>query len=347
MISLPCNRCAILLLALLLAPLPVPMPGDFASAPAFAAELTASPQAEPAVEGRLATPLNAERAYGYLKQICDLGPRPSGSKAMQRQTNLLAEHFEKLGGQVERQKFRARHPLSGKAVRMANLIVRYRPELKRRVLLCAHYDTRPLPDRDPSPRARRSGRFIGANDGGSGTAVLMELAHLMPQLTGDVGVDLVLFDAEEFVWNDRQPYFLGSEFFARQYRKRKADYYYEWGVLLDMVGDADLQIYYERNSFGWKDTRPLVLALWSTAARLGIDEFKPRSKHLVRDDHTKLHSIGKIPACDIIDFDYPHWHTEQDVPANCSGESLAKVGWVVWEWLKTLDGAKAASEATP
>jgi len=288
--------------------------------------------------------LDADRAFGYLKQMCDLGPRPSGSDAMRRQVDLVAAHFEALGGKVERQRFRAKNPLGGAAVRMTNLIVRYRPELKRRVLLCAHYDTRPLPDQDPSYRARRAGTFIGANDGASGTAVLMELAHLMPQLKGDVGVDLVLFDGEELVYVERRDtYFLGSTWFARQYRKRKADYRYEWGVLLDMVGDADLQLYYERNSWWWKDTRPLVKSLWATAGQLGVKEFIPRTKHTpIRDDHLPLHNIGRIPTCDIIDFDYPHWHTEQDVPANCSGESLAKVGWVVWEWLRAVDAGSGA-----
>ena len=91
----------------------------------------------------------------------------------------------------------------------------------------------------------------------------------------------------------------------------------------------------------WKDTRPLVQQIWATAARLGVREFVPRPKYEVRDDHLPLRNVARIPTCDIIDFEFPtrphnrFWHTEADLPNRCSGESLAKVGWVVLEWLKT------------
>ena len=290
-------------------------------------------------EDTLQNPLNPERVASYLEKICNLGPRYSGSPGMDQQQQLLVNHFEQLGGQVTRQRFRAKNPQTGAPVSMANLIVRWHPQRERRILLCAHYDTRPLPDRDPNPTRRKNGKFVGANDGGSGTAVLMELAHLMPALPGNYGVDFVLFDGEEFVFNDRRGdrYFLGSEWFARQYATNPPAHPYRWGVLLDMVGDADLQIYQERNSVQWRDTRPLVAQIWATAKRLGIEEFVAKPKHLVRDDHLPLHNYAKIPTCDIIDFDYPYWHTEGDVPRHCSGTSLAKVGWVVYEWVNSLN----------
>ena len=103
---------------------------------------------------------------------------------------------------------------------------------------------------------------------------------------------------------------------------------------MDMVGDADLQIYQERNSMWWRDTRPLVADIWNKARQLGVREFVPQKRHEIRDDHLPLHNIAKIPACDIIDFDYPYWHTQADAPAQCSALSLAKVGWVMHEWLK-------------
>ena len=114
-----------------------------------------------------------------------------------------------------------------------------------------------------------------------------------------------------------------------------------------MVGDADLQLYQERHSVSWRDTRPLVKEIWDTAARLGVKEFVARPKYLVRDDHLPLRNIAKIPTCDIIDFSYPvhpanrFWHTEADTPNKCSPLSLAKVGWVVSEWLKTATRAVA------
>ena len=126
-------------------------------------------------------PLDALRAYRYLEQICDLGPRYSGSPGMRAQQELLQKHFEQLGGRVTLQELTARNPLGG-TVPMANMIVQWHPERKERILLCAHYDTRPLPDRDPNPQRQRDGIFIGANDGASGVAALMELAHQMPDL---------------------------------------------------------------------------------------------------------------------------------------------------------------------
>lgn len=276
-------------------------------------------------------PFNGQRAFDYLQQICAIGPRVSGSAGMAQQQKLLTDHFAKLGGNVRRQEFRVRDPLTGQPVSMANLIVEWHPERKERILLAAHYDTRPFPDRDKrNPR----GTFIGANDGGSGTAILMELAHQMRDLPGDVGVDFVLFDGEEYVFQEGHPYFIGSEWFASEYASGKPPYRYRWGILLDMVGDADLQIYPDNHSLKWPDTRPLVKEVWDTAKRLGVSEFSTQRRYDVLDDHIRLHDIGGISCIDIIDFHYPYWHTEQDVPAKCSPLSLAKVGWVVQEWLK-------------
>lgn len=280
-------------------------------------------------------PLDGARAYRYLQQICDLGPRPSGSAGMQRQQELLRTHFEQLDGKVTLQTFPADNPLGGPKIQMANMLVEWHPERMERVLLCAHYDTRPLPDQDLDPVQRRSGIFLGANDGASGVAVLMELAHLMRDSAGTIGVDFLLVDGEELVYVEgRDPYFWGSTWFAQQHVRNPPPYKYRWGVLLDMVGDRDLQLYQEQRSVAWRDTRPLVRDIWATAARLGVEEFIPRPKYDVRDDHLPLRNIGKIPTCDIIDFDYPFWHTTRDTPAQCAPSSLAKVGWVVYEWLK-------------
>lgn len=287
---------------------------------------------------------DAERAYDYLRQIVEFGPRPSGSPAMQQQQQFLADFFTKQGAEVELQKFDARHPMTGDAVPMVNIIARFRPEQTRRYLLCAHYDTRPFPDQDPvNPR----GVFVGANDGGSGTAALMEFSHHVKTLPANIGVDLVLFDGEELVYDgQRDPYFLGSTHFAEQYaiaqRQPAADFIpYQAGVLLDMVGDRELQLYYERNS--WNYARETTLEIWSTARRLGITAFQPRIRHIVRDDHLPLNQIAKIPTTDLIDFDYPrpgfrhqsYWHTTADTLDKCSGESLVAVIYVVHTWLSS------------
>jgi len=253
---------------------------------------------------------------------------------MEAQQKLLTEHFTNLGAQVRLQQFRAKHPLDGSWVPMANLIVCWHPESRQRILLCAHYDTLPLPMLD---RRNPRGIFLGANDGASGVAVLMELGHEMRSLELSYGVDFVFFDAEEFVFSPDGRYFLGSEYFARRYVEDRPAHRYRWGVLLDMVGDADLQLFQERNSMFWRDTRGLVEQIWATARRLGVREFIPRKKHEVNDDHVMLHNLGGIPTCDIIDFDYPYWHTQDDTPERCSALSLAKVGWVIREWLKVAE----------
>ena len=276
------------------------------------------------------------RAMEYLEAICELGPRPSGSEGMEKQRELLIRHFQKAGATVFRQAFRSRDGRNGDWVRMENLIVSWHPERNDRVLLGAHYDTRPYPDRD---RRDPRGIFLGANDGASGVAVLMELADSVAKLKGSVGVDFVLFDAEEYVFEERRDsYCLGSLFFARQYAgSRKAgtiSYAYRCGVILDMVGDRNLTIWQEQQSVDWHDTRPVVESIWATAKQLQIQEFVPRPKYLINDDHVPLRMTGGIPTCDIIDFDYPHWHTTQDIPENCSAHSLGLVGRVILSWLQ-------------
>lgn len=290
-------------------------------------------------------PFDGREAYEWIERLCELGPRMSGSEGMHRQQQLLADHFQRLGGRVDYQEFTVRHPQTGQPVALRNLRVQWHPQRKQRILLCAHYDTRPYPDRDPNPRLRQ-GIFLGANDGASGVALLCVLGRMVRQWDGPVGVDFVFFDGEEFVFDDqRDDYFLGSTHFAQQHRAASPEHRYRWGVLLDMVGDASLQVFQERYSTRWRDTRPLVDDIWNTAQRLGVTEFVPRRRHWVRDDHLPLRNIAGIPTCDVIDFDYPYpgspqnyWHTTHDLPENCSALSLAKVGWVISQWLRAEMG---------
>ena len=220
---------------------------------------------------------------------------------------------------------------------MNNLIVSWHPRRKTRVLLACHYDTRPFPDRD---RVNPRGKFIGANDGASGVALFMELAHHIGRLPVKVGVDFVFFDAEEFLFPRGKDvageFFLGSKHFARQYRDQPPAYRYVAGVLVDMVGDRQLELYVEKKSLFYAPR--VTNGLWATAKALGVKQFRqhPRPKHDVDDDHVPLNQIAKIPTCDIIDFDYPYWHTTRDTVRHCSGESLVAVGRVLLKWLETL-----------
>ena len=290
---------------------------------------------------------NGKQAYQYLRELCSFGNRMSGSKGMALQQEYLEKFFKELvffkdlGVEVEYQRFDTNHPITKQNVPLANIIVRFHPDRAERILMCAHYDTRPLPEED-IPRLRQSGVFVGANDGASGVAVLMELAHHVKSLPDKYGLDFVFFDAEELVYGRRGEYFLGSEFFAEDYAKGDRDYEYVAGVLLDMVGDSKLNIYQEGHSVAWADTRPIVQGIWETAAREGVMEFYPRVGRHIQDDHLPLNRIGGIPVVDIIDFEYPdqsnaYWHTTNDAPGKCSAESLGKVGLVMLEWLRSAE----------
>jgi glutaminyl-peptide cyclotransferase len=279
-------------------------------------------------------PIDGERAYGYLKQICDLGPRPAGSAANTRQRQLVADHFRALGAVVREQPFTARDPLSGAPVPMVNLVGSWFPARPQRVVLGAHYDTRPFPDLDPDPALRKA-PFLGANDGASGVALLMEIAHHLKDSPTPWGIDLVLFDGEELVYDRTGDYFLGSKEFARLYKAEqrkggRAGSRYAAGFVLDMVGDRELNI--EQEPYSRRFNPRLVRDIWTIAGALGAGGFRNRVGTEVLDDHLPLIDVG-IPAIDLIDFDYPYWHTSQDLPEHCSGASLAQVGRVVTAWL--------------
>ncbi len=282
---------------------------------------------------------DGEAAYEYLKQIVAIGPRVSATEGMLKQQEFIQQHFEGLGASVYKQPFRVRHPHLGSMVELSNIIVRFHPERQERLLLCCHYDTRPFADQDP---VNPQGVFLGANDGASGVGLFCELGKHLPGLEGKYGIDIVFFDGEEFVYvHRRDPMFLGSTFFATEYSAKRIDAKYTFGILIDMIGDKELQIHYEHNSMVYAPR--LTRSIWGVAQRLKVKEFVPKKKHKIRDDHLPLNSIGKIRTCDIIDFDFPnpraknaYWHTQKDTVENCSAESLTKVGWVLLEWLKQM-----------
>jgi glutaminyl-peptide cyclotransferase len=292
-----------------------------------------------AAEWKPPEPLDTKRAFQTIQTICKFGPRVSGTPAMKAQQDWLLAEFTKLGGQVTWQEFAVRHPLDGSTVKLKNMIIAFGPASKDRLLICAHYDTRPFPDMD---RANPRGLFLGANDGASGASLLLELGHAFQKSPPNIGVDLVLFDAEELVYNPDDRYFLGSEHFARTYLTRPAEQApYRYAVLVDMIGDKNLEIYYEENSFRYAPE--LTKKIWKLASDLKIKAFVPKLGHNVNDDHLALNTIAAIPACDIIDFDYPsrgrradvnYWHTTEDLPNKCSGESICKVAAVLLRWIE-------------
>lgn len=277
--------------------------------------------------------IDGKRAFGYLEQICKLGPRPAGSAANSRQRELVTAHFKKHGATIREQPFEGTHPETGERLALMNVIASWHPERPTRVLIAAHYDTRPHPDQEVSPDRYRQ-PFLGANDCASGVALMMEIAQHLTELPTSYGVDLVLLDAEELVFGQNGDYFLGSKAFARSYatdqRAGRLRYRYRAGILLDMVGGRNLAI--KREPFSVKLAPWLVDEVWSIATQLGAKSFKRARGRDVLDDHLPLNDAG-IPTIDIIDFDYPHWHLATDLPENCDPASLQEVGRVITAWI--------------
>ena len=280
-----------------------------------------------------ALPIDGQRALKYVTELCAIGPRISGSDGMKKQQDLLKTHFEKHGAKVSFQRFPARQVSRPQAVEMANMVISWHPDRTRRVLLCSHYDTRPKADQEPDPR-KWNEPFVSANDGTSGVALFMELAHHMKGLTTEVGVDFVLFDGEEYVFDGPQGgdrYFFGSDHFADDYRNHPPAHRYTGAVLLDLFAGKNPRYPYEWNSI--RAAPALAEELWNIAAELKVTAFQKAAGPTVNDDHIALLRVG-IPAVDVIDFDYQHWHKLSDLPEQCSAASLANLARVRTTWLQ-------------
>jgi hypothetical protein len=283
-------------------------------------------------------PFDSKRAMGYLEELCRIGPRISATDGMKKQQQLIQKHFEALGAKVELQRFTARQESQPQAVEMANLIVSWHPERVRRVILCSHYDTRPIADQEPD-KSKWHQPFVSANDGGSGVALLMELGNHMKAVKSDVGIDFVFFDGEEYIFDSSDKYFFGSEHFGTEYRRSRGKNRCIAAVLLDMIAGKNARFPAEGTS--WTRAPALVQEIWGVARDLHSPVFVDRIGGAVSDDHVALNAAG-IPAVDIIPeartdatfgFAYPHWHRLSDVPANCSGDSMAEVARVLVAWL--------------
>jgi Zn-dependent M28 family amino/carboxypeptidase len=254
---------------------------------------------------------DGEAAYAHVLAQCDLGFRPTGSEAGWATGDYIIAQLEAQGWAVETQEFVYRD------TPVRNIIGRAGQGPV--VILGAHYDTRRSADQeDPSVPV------LGANDGASGVAVLLELAHVLDRDRLDRQVWLAFFDAEDNGRLDGWEWCVGSSYMAAHLEVAP-----EAVVVVDMVGDADQQIYLEGNS-----DPVLQQHLWEIAATLGYTQtFISEYRWTMYDDHVPFAQRG-IPAVDIIDFDYPYWHTTQDTPDKVSPESLERVGRVLEVWLE-------------
>ncbi|MBN9119392.1 MAG: M28 family peptidase [Planctomycetes bacterium] len=279
------------------------------------------------------------RSVKYVKELCDIGPRISGTEGMKKQQELIEAHFKKLGATVTRQEFKARQRSRKGETDFVNLIVSWHPDKERRVVLCSHYDTRPIADQEANP-ANWNKPFVSANDGASGVAFMMELGNHMKDLKSEFGVDFVLFDGEEYVFEtDRvgggDRYFIGSDHFADEYLKAKGKrkHRYDAGVLFDLSMAKGASLPVEQHS--WEAARPLVDQIWGVARAVGAKSFKYKAGQPVQDDHLALNRVG-IPTVDVIDFDYPHWHKLSDTADKVDAGQMEEVAKVITTWLQKI-----------
>jgi Zn-dependent M28 family amino/carboxypeptidase len=274
--------------------------------------------------------VDGARAHARVVRQVEAGPRVPGTAGHGEIREWIAAEIERLGGRLERQDFT--DTTTGRPLALTNLIGRFGPGGGRRIALLAHWDSRPVSDRDPDP-ARRAEPLPGANDGGSGVAVLLEVAELMHRRPPPVGVDLVFVDGEDqAVEAAPEQYCLGSREYARRLRpSRDAVPPVAAAFVFDMVGDADLAIHPEVQSA--RRSANLVDLVLRAARETGARGFRSDPKWNVYDDHVPLLEAG-IPAVDVIDFDYPAWHTTSDRPDQVSPASLSEVAavaaWIVY-----------------
>ncbi|UCG60658.1 MAG: M28 family peptidase [Candidatus Zixiibacteriota bacterium] len=267
------------------------------------------------------------RAFDYLQHQVEFGPRVPGSEASAECRQFCYRHFQQLGLAVDSQAFIYFDRYSQQNIRMVNVIASYKseePSGENGIILMAHYDCRPRTDH-ASDTLLLDEPIDGANDGASGVAVLMEIANLMAAQQPPLAVDLVLVDGEDWgMVGDHAAYTIGS----REYARLGVHDKYRFGIIVDLVGDQDQQIY--REGYSERYAKDLNDMVWGVAARLGIETFVDSVRHTVIDDHLSL-SLSGVPSICIIDLDYEYWHTEFDTPDKCSSQSLANVGRVVTE----------------
>jgi glutaminyl-peptide cyclotransferase len=267
------------------------------------------------------------KAFQLLVQQTKFGPRNPGSPGHATCLEFLNQEMQKYADAVRLQEF-TEAGYDNERLRLTNIIASFKPQATERVLLCAHWDTRPRAENDEN-KSLRDKPILGANDGASGVAILLELASLLKQSPPNIGVDLALWDGEDYgKEGDLDRYLLGSRFFATH---KSSDYVPRFGILLDMVGDKYLDIPKEQHSV--KYAPDVVDMVWQTAKDLGYPQFIDEPGELMTDDHLPLNEAG-IKTIDLIDFDYPDptnrfWHSHDDVPENCSAESLEAVGTVI------------------
>lgn len=271
-------------------------------------------------------------AFSYLVAQCDFGPRNPGSDGYYACLDYLITELDQSANEIILQDFSYQERRYNKQYNLENIIARFNPDSEFQTVISAHWDTRPWADQEDL-RQDRDQPIIGANDGASGVAILLELAKIMGENPPPIGVNLVFFDGEDLgVPGENETYCQGSRFFAKNLPIPRPDE----AINLDMVGDKQLVLPIERYSLEYHPK--LVRHLWDRAKDMGLDAFIGRVDYAIYDDHIPLNEIAGIPSIDLIDFKYPNsyanfWHTMNDIPENCSEESLGQVGALMVDYI--------------
>ncbi len=281
---------------------------------------------------------NADSAYRYIEEQVAFGPRVPGTAAHDSCRDYLVDFFERVGADsVFVQKGEA-VAFNGDRLPISNIIAGFNTDKPRRVALAAHYDTRPWADKDNTHEQRQK-PIPGANDGASGVGVIMEIARNLALKRPDVGVDLILFDAEDYGNADsfsdsEDTWCLGSQYWAAHIAPYTVANKPVYGILLDMVGGRNARFHYE--VYSWTNARLPSIKVWSEAERLGLSHiFIPELGGAVVDDHIQMTAAG-IPTTDIIELQNtetqtfpPYWHTLRDDMSNIDRSTLDAVGSTV------------------
>jgi glutaminyl-peptide cyclotransferase len=281
---------------------------------------------------------SADSAYHYVEKQVEFGPRVPGSEAHQQTVDWLVAKLKEYTPHVQIQEAEAR-VFDNSIKPIKNIIASFYPENKSRVLLAAHYDTRPFADQDEEDTQKP---ILGANDGGSGTAVLLEVARQLAESKPNIGVDIILFDLEDYgqpesVMQEQKEhtYCLGSQHWAQN--KHQANYFPRYGILLDMVGGKNARFTMEGTSMQYAPH--VVKKVWDTANRIGYsDYFVYQQTKPITDDHLYINALAEILMIDIIEYDpqtkfnFPKsWHTHDDNMDVIDRNTLKAVGQTLLE----------------
>ena len=275
---------------------------------------------------------DGQKAFQNLLDQCDIGPRDPGSLGHLAGKKYIVESIQDHADTLFLQNFT--YDIYGKEEKFngTNIIARFNTFSKEQVLIGAHWDTRPWADLDKN-KENYNKPILGANDGASGVAVLIELARILKISPPSIGINLVFFDAEDSgISGENESFCKGSIYFSKNLPLKGI----KEGIILDMVGDKQLSLPIERYSL--KFHGKLVRQLWDRAKVLDLKAFKGVVGSFIYDDHVPLNQYAGIPTIDIIDIKYPnsftnYWHTMNDIPENCSAESLQQVGTLMVDYI--------------